>query len=169
MEPSPDEIRATVDEVAIRGLIAAYADAVNRRDWDHFPRLFAPDARVELDLRDRPALAFDGPGAIAGFIASALEQYPFFEFVALNVVVIADGPDRAAVRTYMCELRQDHDGRPSRAFGLYQDTVSRLGPREWCFALRHYQSMGRGEYGLDLMPMPAVPAPPAPGLGPRGG
>ncbi len=159
MEPPPDAIRATVDEVAVRGLIAAYADAVNRRAWDEFPRLFAPDARIELDLRDRPALAFSGPGAIAGFIAEALGQYPFFEFVALNVHVMPDGSDRAAVRTFMCELRQDHDGQPSRAFGLYQDTVTRVGPRAWCFARRHYQSMGRGEYGLDLMPMPVVPPP----------
>jgi SnoaL-like domain len=162
---SSDAIRATVDEVAIRGLIAAYADVVNRRAWDEFPRLFAPDARIELDLRDRPVLAFDGPDAIAVFIAAALEQYPFFEFVALNVRVMADGSDRAEVRTYMCELRQDRDGRPSRAFGLYQDAVTRVGPRAWCFARRDYQSMGRGEYGLDLMPLPVVGVPPEPRTG----
>ncbi len=163
MEPSPDAIRATVDEVAVRGLVAAYADAVNRHAWDEFPRLFVPDARIELDLRDRAPLAFDGPGAIAGFIAAALEQYPFFEFVALNVHMTPDGRDRATVRTYMCELRQDHAGRPSHAFGLYQDTVMRVEPGVWRFARRNYQSMGRGEYGLDLMPMPAVLASPPPG------
>jgi len=103
------------------------------------------------------------PGAIAGFIAAALEQYPFFEFVALNVHVTPDGRDRATVRTYMCELRQDHAGRPSRAFGLYQDTVTRVEPGVWRFARRNYQSMGRGEYGLDLMPMPVVLASPPPG------
>ncbi|MBK5289106.1 MAG: hypothetical protein JJE46_11645 [Acidimicrobiia bacterium] len=55
----------------------------------------------------------------------------------------------------MCELRQDHDGGPSRAFGVYQDDVVRTSDG-WRFARRSYQSMGRGEYGLDLMPTPII-------------
>jgi hypothetical protein len=157
-DPTASELRATVDELAIRGLVAAYADIVNRRTWSEFSELFVADAPVTLDLRDRPPMEFGGPVAIGDFIAGALEQYPFFEFVALNVRVwFGDAdPDRAQVRTYMCELRQDHDGAPSRAFGVYQDVVTRdpQRPRHWRFARRHYQSMGRGEYGLDLMPMP---------------
>ena len=155
--PSPDELRDAVDEVALRGLIATYADIVNRRTWDEFEALFEPDAPIELDLRDRPILAFTGAREIGEFIVGALEQYPFFEFVALNVRVIrsADAPDRARVRTYMCELRQDHAGTPSRAFGLYQDDVVRVASG-WRFAARHYQSMGRGQYALDLMPLPVI-------------
>ena len=155
--PSDRELRDTVDELAIRGLIAAYADVVNRRTWAEFAELFLPDTPVTLDLRDRAPMEFVGPGAIGDFVAGALEQYPFFEFVALNVRVIrsAEVLDRARVRTYMCELRQDHAGTPSRAFGLYQDDVVRAASG-WRFAARHYQSMGRGEHGLDLMPMPTM-------------
>ena len=164
MEPSPDAIRATVDEVAIRGLVAAYADAVNRRAWDEFPQLFVPDARIELDLRDRAPLAFDGPGAIAGFIAAALEQYPFFEFVALNVHVTPDGRDRRdRADLHVRAPPGSRRAAEPRAFGLYQDTVTRAEPGVWRFARRNYQSMGRGEYGLDLMPMPVVLASPPPG------
>ena len=70
----------------------------------------------------------------------------------------AADPDRATVRTYMCELRQDHAGAPSRAFGVYQDDVVRDpdDARHWRFARRQYQSMGRGSYGLDLMPPPVT-------------
>ena len=156
--PSNAELRDVVDEAALRGLIATYADIVNRRTWREFDALFLPDAPIELDLRDRPQLTFTGPREIGQFIAGALEQYPFFEFVALNVRVMlrAGGDfDRAVIRTYMCELRQDHDGNPSRAFGVYQDEAARTSTG-WRFAQRHYQSMGRGEYGLDLMPVPEI-------------
>ena len=50
----PAELRAAVDEVAIRGLIAAYADVVDRRTWTELADLFLPGAPVVLDLRDRP-------------------------------------------------------------------------------------------------------------------
>ena len=156
----PDEVQDTVDDVAIRGLVSAYADVVNRRAWSELGELFVADAPIALDLRDRPVIALAGPAAIGEFIATAIEQYPFFEFVALNVSVVLrpDGDaDRAAVRTYMCELRQNHDGVASRAFGLYQDDVTRgPGPRQWRFARRWYQSIARGERDLDLMASPII-------------
>ncbi len=156
--PTDAELRDAVDDVALRGLIAAYADVVNRRTWAEFEDLFTPDATIDLDLRDRPALSFAGAHEIGDFIAGAIEQYPFFEFVALNVRVrlrVDGDPDRAALRTYMCELRQDHEGTPSRAFGLYQDEFGRT-ETGWRFTRRSYQSIGRGEYGLDLMPAPVI-------------
>ena len=156
--PTPDELRDAVDEVALRRLIATYADIVNRRAWIELEEVFVPGAPVELDLRDRPALHLNGATDVGEFIARALEQYPFFVFVALNVHVELPrrgDVDRATIRTYMCELRQDHDGGPSRAFGVYRDEVVR-GPDGWRFSCRRYQSMGRGEYRLDLMPMPVT-------------
>ena len=152
----PAELRAAVDDVAIRGLIAAYADVVNRRAWDELDDLFLPDAPLRLDLRDREPMEHVGPAAVGAFIDGAIERFAFFEFVALNVRVLRGAdPDRARVRTYMCELRQDHAGTPSRAFGLYQDDVVRTADG-WRFARRSYQSMGRGEHGLDLMPLPEI-------------
>lgn len=156
-DPTASELRATVDELAIRGLIAAYADVVNRRTWSELSELFVADAPVTLDLRDRPPMEFVGPVAMGEFIAAAIEQYPFFEFVGLNVRVLLGDThtDRAQVRTYMCELRQDHAGTPSRAYGLYQDDVVSTADG-WRFAVRRYQSIARGERGLDLMPMPEI-------------
>ena len=104
-----------------------YADAVNRRTWSDFSELFVPERPHRPRSAGRPVMSSPGRAAIGRFHRGGLEQYPFFEFVALNVHVMLDAdedPDRAEVRTYMCELRQDHDGRPSRAFGLYQDTVA---------------------------------------------
>lgn len=159
--PTDHELRDTVDEVAVRALIAAYADVVNRRDWAELDALFLPDAPVELDLRAGAPRRTTGPREIGDFIAGAIERFPFFEFVALNVRVAlrAGGdPDRATVRTWMCELRQDHAGTPSRAFGVYQDVVVRdpSRARHWRFAARHYQSVARGEGSLELLPPPEI-------------
>ena len=154
--PTADELRDAIDEVALRGLVATYADVVNRRAWSELDGLVAVAAPITIDLRDRPPVVVVGPAALGEFIGGAIERFAFFEFVALNVRVdlrLRGSVHHAALRTYMCELRQDHDGTPSRAFGLYQDVMVRL-PAGWQFAQRHYQSMGRGEYGLDLMPPP---------------
>ena len=159
--PSEAELRDAVDDVALRALISNYADVVNRRTWAEFDDLFLPDASIVLELGDRPSMVFTGSREIGSFIGGALEQYPFFEFVALNVrtmLRVGGDVDRAHLRTYMCELRQDHAGAPSRAFGLYQDDVVRI-PTGWRFAARRYQSIGRGEYDLDLMSSPTIDDP----------
>ena len=152
----PAELRAAVDEIGIRGLIAAYADVVNRRTWPELVDLFLPDAPVALDLRAREPTEFPGPAAYGAFNSAAIEPFPTVQFVAPHVQVLRDDdPDRARVRTYMCELRQDHAGTPSRAFGLYQDEVVRAAPG-WRFARRHYQSIARGEQALDALEPPAI-------------
>ena len=156
--PTAHELRDAIDEVALRALISVYADVVNRREWSELDELMIADAPVTIDLRDRPALRFVGSRAVGEFIGGAVERFAFFEFVALNVRVMLhtdSDPDRATVRTYMCELRQEHDGTPSRAFGLYQDDVVRT-PDGWRFSARSYQSIGRGEYALDLLPAPVI-------------
>ena len=141
---------------ADRAAFGSYFDVPPVLIQGYIADLFVPGAPVVLDLRDRPPMTFTGAREIGAFIETALEQYPFFEFVALNVRVLLDAdPDRAGVRTYMCELRQDHAGTPSRAYGLYQDDVVRTAAG-WRFARRRYQSIGRGEQGLDLMPPPEI-------------
>ena len=159
--PTEAELRDAVDEVALRALIANYADVVNRREWSDLEPLFVADAPITIDLRDRAALAVEGPTALGEFIGGAIERFAFFEFVALNVQVqlrARGDVDRAHLRTYMCELRQDHDGAFTRAFGIYQDEVTRtsLG---WRFARRTYQSIARGDLTLDILPPPAIQDP----------
>jgi hypothetical protein len=156
--PSADELRDTVDEVAIRALIAAYADVVNRRAWSELDDLVAVAAPIVIDLRDRPPISIVGPAALGEFIGGAIERFAFFEFVALNVRVelrLRGSVNHARVRTYMCELRQDLDGTPSRAFGLYQDVLVRM-PTGWQFERRHYQSIARGEGSLEILDPPAI-------------
>ncbi len=153
--PPPTEVAEAVDHVGVTRLLSAYADAVTRRDWDAFERLFVPDCVVDLDLVSRPALEIVGPDAMAEFVAEAIERFEFFEFVVLNHHVdLWPGGDRAAAtgRVFMCELRQLRgETRRTDAYGRYDDAYARVDGR-WMFAGRRYRSMGRWPEGV-VFPM----------------
>jgi SnoaL-like domain len=152
-------VTATDDYVAIQRLQSTYADVVTRRAWPELEQLFLPDAPVEIDTRRADVLRFDGPAALGRFIAEALEQFDFFEFVPLNtrVELAADGDaDRADGRMYISELRTDADtGRWNNTFGVYHDRYQRHDGR-WWFAHRRYHTLGRTgpERDLDTFPFP---------------
>lgn len=151
-QPLAGQVLELVDHRAISQLQAAYADGVTRRDWDAVAGLFLPDAVVELDLVTRPAVRFDGPGALTAFVADAIERFSFFEFVILNSLIdLWPGGDRseATARVFMCELRAEGsvDAVRSEAFGLYRDTYRKV-DGAWRIAARQYRSMARFPEGV---------------------
>jgi hypothetical protein len=145
-EPTHDELRDTVDYVAITRLQNAYADAVTRRAWAEFHDMFLADAPVRVDTVTNPVIELAGAGQVGDFIGTAVERFAFFEFVPLSTRValrVGDDPDRASARLYICELRQDFaSGHSTQAFGVYQDDYQRVDGR-WWFARRDYQSLAR--------------------------
>ena len=133
---------------------------VNRRAWSELDRLFVPDAPITLDVRAGAPRELTGPAELGAFLDDALSRFALFMIVVLNTHVVpsaAGDPDTASARTYICEIRQDHDGEHTRAFGLYQDTLRRL-DGEWRFMRRRYQSIARGasEDTLDVLPPPEI-------------
>jgi hypothetical protein len=146
VELDPASMADTAEYIAIRRLQDAYADVVTRRAWDELGELFLPDAVVELDTRQGDVLRIDGPLALGEFIARAIEQFAFFEFVVLNALIeMAPGghTDTADARVYMCELRTDRETRRwNNAFGVYHDRYRRHEGR-WWFVHRLYHSMAR--------------------------
>lgn len=142
-DPDPGELRAALDELAIRRLQSTYGDAVTRQAWDELDPLFVPGAPVELDLRDGTARRFEGGAAIAEFIADSIRRFEFFEFAILNAVVDVVTGDEATGRLYLCELRQEAGShRWTNAYGLYRDRYTRVDGR-WLFAERRYASLAR--------------------------
>jgi hypothetical protein len=149
-EPDDDTARALV---AIRGLQAAYGDAVTRRAWDEVRVLFEPDAVVHIDTRTREPFSIDGPDALVEFIERALEPFAFFEFAILNAVAEVDG-DAATGRVYICELRHDRAGEWTEAYGLYRDRYQRR-DNAWRIAERRYASLARRGPTTESFSLPA--------------
>ena len=160
--PTEDELRDTVDHLAVARLTDAYADLVTRRAWSELTDLFLPDCALHLDTVTAPARDVTGPQAVGEFIGSAVERFSFFEFVVLNRRIelrTGGDPDRATARIFMCELRQDLDGgRRTTAYGVYRDSYARVDGR-WWFAERRYRSLARtaapgAGVDLDVLPWP---------------
>lgn len=138
--------------VAVQRLQAAYGDAVTRRAWPEVIALFEPDAAVHIDTRTREPFTLEGAGAVAAFIERSLEGFAFFEFAILNSVAEVDG-DAATGRVYICELRHDHAGEWTQAYGLYRDRyVRRAG--DWRIAGRRYTSLARTGPRIESFALP---------------
>jgi len=130
-----------VDHVAIGALQAAYGDAVTRRDWPAVVALFAADATVTLDLgRGEPRVL--GPVELVAFVETAIDRFELFLFTVLNRVVLSVDGDEATGRVWLAEVRQDHDGVASTAYGRYDDVYVRSGAT-WRIARRRYRSVAR--------------------------
>ncbi len=163
----PDDMVAeAVHDTGVRRLQHAYADAVNRRAWSDLARLFVDGAPVVIDRRSGEPLRLEGGEAVGDFIATAIAQFEFFEFVILNAhVVFPQGPlgGRGPSRLFMCEVRQHRDsGRMTTAFGLYHDRYLLVGER-WRFAERRYHSLARHSRDLETFPLPPDPGIDVPG------
>lgn len=133
--------QTVADHVAIGALQAAYGDAVSRRDWPAVVALFAPDAEVTLDLgRGEPRTL--GPAELVAFVEGAVARFDVFLFTVLNRVVTEVDGDDARGRVWLAEVRQDHDGVASTAYGLYEDHYVRTADG-WRIAGRLYRSLAR--------------------------
>ena len=148
----------TARYTAIRRLQNRYADVVTRRTWPELAEVFLADAVVELDTRTGTVLRLEGPTAVGDFIGDAIADFEFFEFVILSHRIEIDAAgDTASGRMYMCELRQEGDGRFTVAYGVYHDDYRAIDDR-WWIAGRHYHSLARtsvnGPGALDVFGFP---------------
>lgn len=148
-------IEETVACVALERLLAAYADAVNRRAWSEFTELFQHDAVIEITPSKSQALVVEGPGALGDFIGEAIEGFEFFQLVFLNSHFEIDASEgMARGRNFMVEMRQDRaSGRWTRVFGVYHDRYRRVDAR-WRFEHRAFNALaataGRDNHVFDF-------------------
>jgi hypothetical protein len=143
----------TIDYVAITRLQNEYADVVTRQSWDELVPLFKADCKIHLDLI-QSGMDFTGPREIGEFIAGSLQQFEFFQFVILNVVIRVQDESHATGRMYMSELRQyAHGGNWNVIYGVYHDSYEKGDDGRWKFASRNYQSLYRDGRG-DIFPFP---------------
>jgi hypothetical protein len=149
-------IEETASYIAIQRLLAAYADAVNRRAWSEFSELFLDDAPIDITPSTREPLQLAGPDALGRFIADAIERFEFFQFVFLNSrLEIRLDEDAASGRNFMCELRQERaSGRWTRVFGVYHDRYRRIDER-WWFERRTFHALAATGRACAVFDFPA--------------
>ena len=147
----------TEDELAIRQLAAAYADACNRMSAEDMASVYAPDGElIALQFSDQP---MKGRDKLRRIFTNLLAQRDFIFYVLFSGVVNIDG-DTATARWWVSELRQvSGDDKIICMLACFQDEVVRL-EEGWRFARRTVKPMFHHEiHARDLhsAPPPFLP------------
>ena len=132
IRPRPDQV---ADELAIRALAHAFADAVNRRDAATFESLWDDDGVWEIG-EPLPSSA----KGISNISAQLLRLWGPLDFFVQQVhggVVTIDG-DRATSRWSVQETGRRHDGGPYNNHALYEDELAKR-DGTWRFVRRTYR------------------------------
>jgi hypothetical protein len=148
------------DRLALRALVDAYADAVDRKDGPGVASLYAPDGRMEVaDDRDPDAAGVCRTGREE--ITRALRvlgHYRALTHVVGGQALAAGGAgdgSASAIGTTTCLAHHvlDRDGRRIlQVMGVkYHDRYVRL-DEGWRFALRRIEFQWRDEHDLPAPP-----------------
>lgn len=148
-----------IEELALRDLVARYADAVSRQDSAAVAECFAPDGVWQVAGYGEPR----GRDEIVAFLDGLLGSWDVIVHALLSGRVHLDPTDhhRAAGRWYISEFGRRTDGTEVFFAGVYHDEYVRDAGL-WRFGRRRYDSMFRrvGDQ-LTTSPFPAD-APPTP-------
>lgn len=131
------------DRIALADLVAAYAAAVDTRDWDGVAALFLPDGELISPDPPRSLMPVTSARGSAAIVA-AMQQLSYFACTFHHVtgsVFRASGPTSATGRTtavaHHVEARHVEAG-PARSWAwhvIYTDEFTKSGDR-WRFARR---------------------------------
>lgn len=122
-------IDRTTDRAAITELVAAYGDAVSRRDAQAWGTTWASGATWNLMGHE-----VSGRDAITALWLGAMAQFDAVSFVTAIGPIRFDG-DGASARCQTQEVLRGTDGGIRRVAGVYDDEFVREAG-EWCFARR---------------------------------
>lgn len=121
------------DELAIRHLVAAYADAVNRRDEALWSSTWAEDGVWSL-----PGRSVEGREAVVAMWVAAMGSFEFVAQLVYQGTLQIEG-DQANGRWYLTEHLQPVGADEGRfTIGTYADEYIRQ-DGDWRFASRQYE------------------------------
>jgi hypothetical protein len=125
------------DYEEIQNLVARYADAVTRRDFDALAAVFTPDA--VWDVTGGTKLRFEGAELVPG-IRGVVEKSNFLAQVHSPAIVEVDG-DRANTRVTALEVGEIQAyGLRFEQFGIYEDDLRKVDGR-WLFQERRFKAL----------------------------
>jgi hypothetical protein len=139
------------DELAIRGLVARYSDAVCRRDGEAWIETWAKDCRWDLG----GGRVTEGREATLALWRTATAKYPWVAQLAPTGMVEVTG-DSGSGNWWVLELNRLSDGNGALHLGHYEDEYRRT-DQGWQFAVRRFSMVYRGR----LDPGTIVPFPPS--------
>jgi hypothetical protein len=140
----------SLDELAIRDLVARYIDAVNRYHAEDWAATWAEDATWDLMgtvVEGREAILQLWQGAMSGFE---------FALMMLNSGTVTVNGQRATGRWYLTEHLKTVDGGSNMTLGVYDDEYS-CASGSWLFARRSYHVIYQGSPDLSGMYNPYRP------------
>jgi ketosteroid isomerase-like protein len=139
------------DELAIRDLVARYADAVCRRDPDAWISNWAEDCEWDLG----GGRVTRGRQSALDLWLSATERYPWVAQVVTTGIIEGSG-DTATGRWYLLEFNHLPDGEGVLHLGHYTDAYVRTA-EGWKFAKRALHMIYRGAMDPGVVvPLPAA-------------
>ena len=129
------------DELAIRNLVARYADAVWRRDGDAWESGWASDAVWLLP----GGKAINGRSEIRAGWERAMSRYPTVVQIVHQGEVNVDG-DTGTGRWYLTERGTTIDDDPIDHLGTFDDVYCQV-DGVWLFASRRFEVIALGTAG----------------------
>jgi len=137
----------TVEELAIRNLVARYADAVNRRDEALWGSTWAADGEW-LILGHQPR----GRDDVVALWRNLMGSFSFvLQLIHSGNVDI--GADHVTGRWYMSEIWKRADGSSGLTVGVYQDFYVQT-EGDWRFSRRRIDLLYMGPPDLSAEPIP---------------
>jgi hypothetical protein len=109
-----------------------YSDAANRRDWDSFERVYAPDARWQIPGND---IDLHGRTTIRNWAEKAFDNNDFFIQLIGGQRLVRYEAEVANVHTYFQALSRHYDGSGFHYIMIYDDEMNKNGDT-WEFTSR---------------------------------
>ena len=134
-------MNALEDELALRNLMARYADAVNRHDADAWVATWAEDG--VWNLLGNPVSGRDN------ILALWLQMMGSFEFALMlpSSCLFQVNGDSASGHWYLHEYTRDLQGTATTVLSRYLNTYVKQGG-QWLFQSRHYSFIYNGPADL---------------------
>ena len=154
------ELRRISDELAIRNLVAQFANACSPHDLDKFAGLWVPDEdcspadRATWTLSEPFAMSKTGVADVLAMHKSLAEPWDFFvQLVHSGVVDIGDDGHTAQGRFILREVAKGPKETYYNNFAIYEDAYVKVRGK-WFFKRRAYNYMflDSGPFKGDICP-----------------
>ena len=122
------DLRHTADRLEIAELLARYARAVDRKDWELYRTVFTADAHIDYTSAGGTAAGLE---EMCSWLDEALAQFPATQHLVSNVIIdLEPGADTARVEAMFFNPMAMPDGSTWFTGGWYHHRIVRT-PEGW--------------------------------------